>query len=230
MKYTTVFFDLDDTLWDTINNGRETLEDIYNDYGINRYYPTFADFYTVYSPNTDMLWSMYSRGEIDKSTLMRERFLFPFRLFDEVTEELSSKMNKDFLDRVRFKKRTVDGAIALLDYLKRKYKLHIISNGFSEVQYTKMDSAGLTSYFDKVILSDAVGINKPHPGIFNFALNEVGANADQTIMIGDNLQTDIVGAKNSGIDQIWFNPKGKDANDVEPTCIVGSLLDIMTVL
>ncbi|WP_165020226.1 YjjG family noncanonical pyrimidine nucleotidase [Dysgonomonas sp. ZJ279] len=230
MKYTTIFFDLDDTLWDTVNNNTESLEDIYNDYKINKYYPTFSDFYNVYSPNTNKLWAMYSKGEIDKPTLLRERFLYPFRSFSDVTEEMSSEMNADFLNRVQFKKGTVAGAIELLDYLKSKYRLHIISNGFTEIQYTKMKSAGLNPYFDKVILSDGVGVNKPHPDIFNFALKEAGVNPQDVIMIGDNLQTDIIGAMNSKIDQVWFNPNDEISGSVEPTYVVKNLLEIKSIL
>lgn len=229
-RYTTIFFDLDDTLCDTVTNSRECLEDIYNEYNIREYYPTFGDFLKIYTPNTERLWSMYSRGEISKEFLIQERFLIPFRPFDSVSDELAMKMNEDFLGRVKFKKKTIYGAIEILEYLKPRYKMHIISNGFSEIQHTKMESTGVISYFDKVILSDVVGVNKPHPDIFTFALKEAGLQKEDVIMIGDNLQSDISGAKNSGIDQIWFNPDGGNDDGINPTYIIKSLLEIKSIL
>lgn len=228
--YKTIFFDLDDTLCDTVSNSRECLYDIYNEYEISKFYPTFTDFLTIYTPNTERLWAMYSRGEISKDYLLKERFLVPFRPFKEVTEDMAMQMNKDFLGRVKFKKKTIEGTKEILEYLKPKYIMHIISNGFSEIQYTKMESAGITSYFDKVILSDVIGVNKPHPDIFDYALKETGTDKKDAIMIGDNLFSDINGAKNSGIDQIWFNPNEDHDEGLQPTYTIKSLFELKDIL
>jgi putative hydrolase of the HAD superfamily len=118
----------------------------------------------------------------------------------------------------------------LLDYLRPKYRLHILSNGFREVQYRKIENSGLTSYFHKIILSEDAGSNKPHPDMFTYALKSTNSRRDQTVMIGDSWDADIVGARNSRIDQIWFNPKGEPATDFQPTFTVGSLAEIREIL
>lgn len=125
----------------------------------------------------------------------------------------------------------VEGATEILDYLKSKYRLHILSNGFTEMQYTKMESAGLSlGYFDNVILSDKVGVNKPHPDIFRYAVEKTSARPNEIIMIGDNILTDIRGAYDSNIDQIWYNPEGKTAQDFKPTHTIEKLSEIRNIL
>lgn len=229
-KYTDILLDLDDTLIDTIENTRQTLVELYDDYNFGNYFPSFDDFYTIYYANVSQLWEMYGQGKISKVTLQRERFIAPLSLVEDISEEKALAINDDYIERIMQKKILIDGAVDLLDYLKSKYKIHILSNGFTEMQYIKMDNAGLTGYFDKVILSDAVGVNKPHPHLFDYALKEAGAERDTTIMIGDNLSTDIGGAYNSGIDQIWYNPGGKPVGDFQPTYIVDKLSAIKNIL
>lgn len=226
--YATIFFDLDDTLWDTIQNSKESLEEVYHKYQINRFYSTFDQFYNVYLPLNTSLWEKYSKGEITKEELVSTRFKLPFQQFD--VELDSSQMNKDFLNLTASKSRVVDNAFEILDYLKGKYELHIISNGFQEVQQRKIDNAKLTNYFDKVILSDNIGINKPDRRIFDHALELTSTKREEAIMIGDNFDTDITGARNSNIDQVWFNPDGDAAKDFTPTHTISSLLELKSIL
>ena len=229
-KYTDVLLDLDDTLIDTAENTRLTLIELYNDYQFGNYFPSFTDFYEIYYANVSQLWELYGKGQITKATLQRERFIAPLNFIEEVTEEQALTINDDFISRVMQKGTLIKGAIELLDYLQPRYKIHILSNGFTEMQYVKIKSAGLDGYFDKVILSDEVGANKPHPNLFSFALEKIGVTHDNTIMVGDNLFTDIGGAYNSGIDQIWFNPKDKPTEDFQPTYIVKELAEIKGIL
>lgn len=230
MKYTDILLDLDDTLIDTVENTRLTLIELYDDYNFANYFPSFTDFYTIYYASVSQLWELYSQGKISKATLQRERFIAPLSLIEEITEEQALAINDDYIERIMQKGTLIDGAIELLDYLKPKYNIHILSNGFTEMQYIKMETAGLSGYFDKVILSDEVGVNKPHPDLFTHALKEIGVNKDNVMMIGDNLFTDIEGAYNSGIDQIWFNPAHKPVKDFQPTYIVDKLSDIKCIL
>lgn len=229
-KYSTIFFDLDDTLWDTGGNMRECLEDIYTEYDISRYYVSFDSFFKVYSSNNLNLWDRYSKNEISKEKLSKERFIAPFRNIEAVSDEHALEMNEYYLSNICRKERTMDGTIELLEYLKPKYKLHIISNGFTELQYSKIESAGLTGYFEHIFLSDRVGVNKPHPDIFSHALSETRTRRDEAIMIGDNLYADIGGAANSDIDQIWYNPNNMIVGEIEPTHIVVDLLEIKDIL
>lgn len=230
MKYTDILIDLDDTLIDTVENTRLTIMEIYEDYGLGNHFPSFDDFYTIYTENVSQLWELYSKGKITKATLQRERFISPLSIVGSITDEQALAMNDDFISRVMLKDTLIEGAKELLDYLQPKYKIHILSNGFTEMQYKKMEVAGLIDYFDKVILSDKVGVNKPHPDIFRYALDETGVEKGNVIMIGDNLFTDIGGAYSFGIDQIWFNPKEKEPTDIIPTYTVRRLEEIYNIL
>lgn len=229
MKYTTILLDFDDTLIDTQGYAEKCLRGIYTDYNISTYYPTFEDFIEVYSKNTHHLWELYALGEIDKRTLIDKRFYKPFEQFSTVSREYLDEMNKDFMTRVVHIDYHIDGAKELLEYLKPKYKIVMLSNGFTELQYDKLESVGFTKYFDEVVLSDVVGVNKPHPGIFNFAMNKVGANIEETIMIGDNYLADIKGAMDSNIDQIWYNPNSLNGEE-KPTFTVKTLQEIAQIL
>lgn len=231
MKYTTIFFDLDDTLIDTALNSKQVLEEVYTDYTINKFYPTFDDFYTKYQRINLHLWDQYEQNLISKEELKKGRFQQALSEFTTISTEQSLEMNSDFMGRVSNKKNIIEGVEAILEYLKPKYHLYIISNGFLEVQDKKIKNAGLDSYFKDVFLSDHVGKNKPHPLLFNHALKKAGTTSEDCIMIGDNINTDIIGAKNLGIDQIWFNPQDtKDINNIAPTYTVKVLNDIKAIL
>jgi len=230
MPYQNLFIDLDDTLWDIHHNGRECLEEIYHDYGYGEFYSTFEEYYNVYMPGNNRLWALYRQGEIRKEDLIVERFLAPVRPFGITDPEYAKRLSDDFLDRTTRKTRLIEGAMELLDYLRPKYRLHILSNGFREVQYRKIENSGLSSYFNKIILSEDAGSNKPHPDMFTYALKNTNSRRNQTAMIGDSWDADIVGARNSRIDQIWFNPKGEPATDFQPTFTVGNLAEIREIL
>lgn len=230
MAYKNLFIDLDDTLWDIHLNGRECLEEIFHDYGYRKFYQSFEDYYNVYMPGNHQLWALYRQGEIKKEELIVERFLAPVRAFGIDDPEYAKRLNDDFLDRTSRKTGLIDGAMELLDYLQPRYRMHILSNGFREVQYKKIENSGLRSYFDKIILSEDAGINKPHPGMFTYALKNSNARRDQTVMIGDSWDADIVGAYNSRIAQIWFNPNNEMPVGFEPTYTVQSLEQIREIL
>ena len=230
MPYKNLFIDLDDTLWDIHQNGKECLQEIYYDYGYDKFYPTFEDYYNIYFPNNLRLWSMYTAGTIQKNELAVERFLIPVRPFGIDCVEYAKKLSADFLDRTTRKTRLIDGTMELLEYLKPKYKMHILSNGFREVQFKKIENSGLCPYFDKIILSEDAGINKPHAEMFTYALKNTNSRRNQTIMVGDSWENDIVGAHNSRIAQIWFNPNGDKATGFKPTFEVRKLEEIMKIL
>jgi putative hydrolase of the HAD superfamily len=230
MKYTDILFDLDDTLIDTAENTRITVGELYEDYNFGNYFPSFNDFFVIYYANISRLWQLYSHGRISKKTLHRERFIGALNMVEEISEEQALAINDDFIVRVMEKGALIEGAKELLDYLHSKYNIHILSNGFTEMQYKKMDSAGLSAYFDKVILSDVVGVNKPHSDIFAYALNEIEKDKEDVIMIGDNVINDILGASDYGIDQIWLNPENISPGDVRPTYTVRLLDEIKAIL
>lgn len=228
--YKHLFIDLDDTLWDTYNNSKECLIEIYNDYDYNKYYETFDDYYDVYMPSNHHLWGLYRNGKINKEELIVERFLVPVREFGIDNSDYAKKLSDDFLERTTYKTKLVDGAMELLEYLKPKYHMHILSNGFREVQYKKIENSGLKSYFDKIILSDDIGVNKPHSEFFLYALKKTNATQSEVLMIGDSWDADILGAYNSDIHQLWFNPEGLNPIGFNPTYCVETLSEIKKIL
>ena len=232
MKYKDLFIDFDDTLYDTYGNSVISLCETYEAYHLDRYFATPQVFYDAYWAANIDLWTRYSKGEITRPYLIVERFRRPLSVGEglDVTEQLCLEMSDRFLDFCSSKSGVVEGAHQLMDYLKRKgYRMHLCSNGFHEVQYKKLTACGLKDYFDTVVLSEDAGFNKPSKQFFDYALKVSGAHKETTIMIGDNLQTDIVGAHDAGFDTILFNRWGV-APSLVPTHIVATLREIMDIL
>ena len=231
MKYKNLFIDLDDTLWDTYHNNSECLKEIYDKYDFERHYPSFEVFFKEYWPYNNMLWSKYRNNEIDRQTLIVERFrhfLIPLGI-TEIKDVLA--INDDFLQMTTNKTGVVEGAFELLDYLQQRgYKMYILSNGFREVQSLKMENSGLAPYFSKLILSEDAGIQKPHKKIFDYALVNTNSKRDESLMIGDSWDADMVGAKNAKMDQLWFNPYKFPVGDFTPTYMTHSLAAIKEIL
>lgn len=230
MKYKSIFIDLDDTLWDTYHNNKECLEELYTDYRLDRYYASFEAFFAVYMPHNLDLWRQYREGTIDRQTLILERFRYVLRPAGIERKEDVLAVNRDFLQRTTTKTRLVAGAVELLEYLRPSYRLFILSNGFREVQFLKLSNAGLAPYFERMILSEDANIQKPHKGIFDFALRNTNSRRTESLMIGDSWEADIVGAYRSKIDQVWLNPAGLPAEGFTPTYTVGSLEEIKQIL
>jgi putative hydrolase of the HAD superfamily len=228
--YKSLFFDLDDTLWDTNHNNKECLEEIFADYQFDRYYDSFEAFYQVYMPYNMLLWEKYRKHEIDRQTLILERFLYVLRPMGITDEAYVLNLNRDFLYRTSNKKRLIPGTVELLDYLSPFYRLFILSNGFREIQVLKMQNSGIASYFEKIILSEDANIQKPHKEIFDFALKNTNSRRHESLMIGDSLEVDIEGARQAKIDQLWFNPYHLPCNDIVPTYQVSTLTEIQKIL
>ena len=230
IKYKNLFIDLDGTLWDTYHNNKECLEEMYVTHQWGRYYTSFEAFFAIYWPHNMALWAQYRRNEINRQTLIIERFGHILRPMGIVDTQAILAVNDDFLQRTTLKTRLIPGAIELLEYLRPSYRMYILSNGFREVQFKKLSNSGLAPYFKKMILSEDACIQKPHKGIFDFALKNTNSRRNETLMIGDSWDADIVGAYHSKIDQLWFNPEGLSVNGFEPTYTVKSLLDIKNIL
>lgn len=232
MDYNDLFIDFDDTLYDTYGNAVIALRETFEAFQLERWFADPQVFYDAYWAANIDLWSRYSRGEITRPFLIVERFRRPLSVGDglPVTESLCLEMSDRFLEFCSSKPGVVEGAHELMDYLRQRgYRMHMTSNGFHEVQYKKLAACGLRDYFDTIILSEDAGANKPSPQYFDYALKVSGASRETTLMIGDNLNTDIVGAHNAGLDTILFNRWGVEPSDV-PTHTVTRLLDIKTIL
>ena len=235
MKYKDLFIDFDDTLYDTHGNAVIALSETVECFHLDRYFEDPQVFYDAYWTANIDLWTQYAKGEITRDYLIVERFRRPLSVGKgiEVTKELCLEMSDKFLDFCASKPGVIDGAHELMDFLKRKgYRMHMCSNGFHEVQYKKLDACGLRYYFDTIILSEDAGVNKPAKAYFDYALKVSGANRKTTLMIGDNLQSDILGALNAGLDAMLFNRWQVPPEDIpqEPTFIVETLSAIKTIL
>ena len=232
MKYKDLFIDFDDTLYDTYGNAVISLRETFEAFRLERFFADPQVFYDAYWAANIDLWTRYSKGEITRPYLIVERFRRPLSAGQglDVTEPFCLEMSDKFLEFCSSKPGVVEGAHELMDYLKHQgYRMHMCSNGFHEVQYKKLAACGLKDYFDTIILSEDAGANKPSMQYFDYALRQSGADIATTIMIGDNLQTDIMGANRAGLDTILFNRWGIEPSSV-PTHTVETLRDIMKIL
>ena len=210
-SYKCILFDLDHTLWDYETNSREALSELYEHFelkekGISSDSDLHKSFYII----NNELWDLYDRGLIHRDVIRNERFHKVLKELGVDDYEMSLKFSDEYLQHSPRKKNLMDGCKETLDYLLPKYPLVIVTNGFDEIQSTKLTSSGIHHYFKDVVTSARVGHKKPAKEIFEFALNENKVKAHETIMIGDNLLTDIAGAKNASIDTVFFNPNQID--------------------
>ena len=207
-KYRDLYIDFDDTLYDTHGNSVLALAELFDLLRLDRYFAEPQLFYDEYWKTNIDLWTRYSKGEITRDYLIVERFRRPLSFGEglEPTEAYCLEASDRFLDLCASKPGLVEGARDLMDYLKAKgYRMHMCSNGFHEVQYKKLRSCGLDGHFDTVVLSEDAGYNKPALEYFEYALRVTGAKRETTLMIGDNFNTDILGAKRAGLATAYFN-------------------------
>lgn len=233
MRYHDIFIDFDDTLYDTYGNAVIALRELFALMELDRYFPEPDVFYDAYWRANIDLWKLYARGEITRDYLIIERFRRPLSLGRgvEPTAEYCMRVSDLFLDLCADKPGLVVGARELVDYLRaRGYRLHLCSNGFHEVQYRKLHACGLEGCFDNVVLSEDAGYNKPDPRFFDYAISLAGATRDATLMIGDNLDTDILGAQRAGIDAAYYNRFPGTPVPDGVTCVVESLLELKDIL
>ena len=228
--YQHLLFDLDHTLWDFKRSATETLCELYDTYRLG----TLGDFsaqqfcHTFEEVNYH-LWGLYNRGEYDQQRLRSERFGMILTRLGLTADRVPPGLADEYLRVCPTKPYVMPHTIATLDYLRQHYQLHIITNGFAEVQALKLKSAGLTDYFAEVVASDTTGHKKPHTPIFDYLLRRLNTDRRRCLMIGDNLKTDILGARNAGIDQVFYNPEGQE-HEEEITHEVTCLSELRTIL
>jgi len=213
-KYKHLFFDLDHTLWDFATNEELTLSDLFVKFNLDDYFEDFNEFFKIYEPINKKLWLQYRNGEITKQFLTTQRFHHSFLVKGLDHEPTAVKFGQDFVALSATKTALMPHAIEVLDYLKRKYSLHIITNGFIETQYVKLRASDLEKYFDKIFISEKVGAQKPKRAFFEYAVKSCNAKKIESLVIGDNLEADIIGARNFGLDQVFYNPMGIVHNEV----------------
>ena len=205
--YRHLFFDLDHTLWDFEKNANETLHILYARYEFARYGTfTVAEFIRAYSDINHALWRLYQSNKITQQQLRDVRFVRTLTRLGVPETEIPATISAEFADILPQKSAVFPHTHEVLDYLKPNYRLHLITNGFNDIQSTKLASSNLTHYFEEIITSEHSGYLKPDPRMFRHALERTGATAAESLMIGDNLECDVLGAYNAGIDQVYFNP------------------------
>jgi len=212
-KYKHIFFDLDMTLWDFEKNAQEAYQDIFEKFKLNHLgIASLHEFLMHYFMHNDHLWELYRNGKIEKSFLRSERFRLTLKEFGVDDPSLAKAIGDEYVAISPMKTNLFPNAHELLSYLKPNYTLHIITNGFDEVQFPKLKHSALDHYFDQVITSEDAGCKKPDPEIFSFALRRSGAKASESLMVGDDPDVDVAGAINAGLDAILFNPKNRSIN------------------
>ncbi len=229
-KYKHIFFDLDHTLWDFERNAEETKRELYEELDLKRRgIPSYDEFRSKYVPINTGLWALYRDGLIEREDLNFKRFYLTLLEFGVDDAELGSAMAEGFLKGITSKTYLFPYAIEILEYLFPKYPMYIITNGFDDVQFGKLKNSGLDRYFAAVITSEEAGVKKPDKEIFQFALGRVSALAEESLMIGDDLEVDIAGAREVGIDQVFVNHNGLKHGEAV-TFEVGNLKELEDIL
>lgn len=228
-KYKHIFFDLDRTLWDFETSANQAFEIIFDEYDLgNRGVESVNHFHNTYSIHNERLWDLYRVGKIAKEELRGKRFHLTLLDYGIDDNEMAENIGLDYTTISPTLVNLFPNAIEILDYLYPKYQLHIITNGFSEVQDVKLKTSGMDKYFDKVITSEEAGFKKPDTKIFSFALIKTNAEIGESVMIGDDYEVDIMGARNFGMDQVFFNPS-KLNNQNGCSFEVSNLIDLKEI-
>lgn len=229
-KYKHIFLDLDRTLWDFEKSATQTFEEIYEKHQLQKLGISSVEVFTAtYKKHNDILWAMYRDGEIIKEVLSVKRWFLTMEEFGIVDGELAALIAEDYIALSPLKVNLFPYTHEILSYLKEKYTLHLITNGFEEVQHIKIDASDLRKYFTEIITSEMAACKKPNPRIFEFAMDKAGAIAEESVMIGDDLRVDILGAKGVGIDQIFVNYESEPHSE-EISFEVNSLKKIEEIL
>jgi putative hydrolase of the HAD superfamily len=222
-----VFFDLDHTLWDFEKNSDLAFKKVFDKQCVTI---NLDQFLEVYKPLNKQYWKLYREEKVSKSELRYGRLKKTFdALAYVISDDLINVIAIEYLDSLSEFNHLFDNTIEILEYLKGKYKLHIITNGFEEIQVKKLETSKIMRYFDVVVTSESVGFKKPNPKVFNYAIEKANAKNTTSIMIGDSIEADIEGALNIGMKAIHVNFEKEKVNNINFNSIA-SLLDIKQYL
>ncbi|RKF20186.1 noncanonical pyrimidine nucleotidase, YjjG family [Alginatibacterium sediminis] len=232
MPYPHIIFDLDHTLWDFEANAEQVLNQLYNEYlkelNIER-----SDFMNIYRANNHHLWQQYHEHKITKHELKARRFPDTLTQLGLKLADLDfdiHKLEHHFIERSVEMDAVFPHCHRVLDALAKSSRLHIMTNGFVEAQHRKMKSAKIDHYFEHIFISEEIGANKPSSKIFEFALAALDCTANDCLMVGDNLVADVGGAKDIGMDQVWFNPDSLDKPaTIQPSFEIKCLSELLDI-
>tara|TARA_B100000989_G_scaffold179308_1_gene134695 strand:- start:33 stop:713 length:681 start_codon:yes stop_codon:yes gene_type:complete len=226
MLVKSIFFDLDHTLWDFEKNSELSFKKIFKKYTITI---NFEKFIEAYIPINFKYWKLYRNGEISKEFLRFNRLKEVFNLFDyEIEDTVINKISYDYIKFLPENNKLIDGAIEILEYLKPKYRLFIITNGFREVQDKKLKNSNIKHYFEAIYDSESVGVKKPDPKIFKHAITDSGSKPKESVMVGDNYEADVLGAKKLKINTIHFVAHGEEIHNKNET--IHKLIELKSIL
>ncbi|MBB1285912.1 noncanonical pyrimidine nucleotidase, YjjG family [Flavisolibacter sp. BT320] len=231
MKYKHLFFDLDHTLWDFDENARITMQQLHVDFNLpEKGIHDFDRFHQTYLAHNERLWAEYRNGRIRQDELRLKRMWLCLLDFNVDDEELAMQMNELFLQLLPSRNLLFPDTIEVLRYLEQKgYGLHLITNGFEEVQHNKLKNSGLSPFFNVVVTSECSNSLKPQKEIFEYALQKTGATVEESLMIGDALDVDVAGALNIGMDAVHVNYNRKE-QDIQPTYTIYHLRELKEFL
>lgn len=229
MRFKHIFFDLDCTLWDFESNSTAVLNELFVKYELGSKGLLKDGFIKSYQVINHKLWEDYGKGLIDKETLRALRFHKALEEHGLDDEQLSLKFGEDYILESPKRKALFPFTEEVLNYLHKKYKLHIITNGFEDSQNKKLANTGIKRYFKEIITSERAESKKPQPQIFEYALKVAKAKKGESVMIGDNFEVDIAGAQNLKIRGIFFNPK-KDIHNHKPDFEISCLSELKKIL
>lgn len=230
-KYKHLFFDLDHTLWDFERNSGATLQQLYVDFGLaQRGITDFEEFRRTYEAHNERFWERYRKGFVRREELRWKRMwhtLLDFRVADN---QLAHRMSEVYLELLPQQGQLMPFALEILDYcVGNEYQIHLITNGFEITQWQKMRTSGIDHYFGQVVTSESSNSMKPRPEIFAYAIQAAGATLQESLMIGDAMEADVLGAQRYGMDQVYFNP-GKRAHSEQPTYEIDCLSQLRHIL
>lgn len=227
--YKHIFFDLDHTLWDYDANASEALCELFDHYKFHQHGIQSEHLVRTFFEVNEELWDLYNTHKIQRKDIRERRFPFIFKRLGIDRQHMPINIELEYIALAPTKPNIFPDALEVLDYLKTKYELHIITNGFDDIQAKKLKHSKLEPYFDVIVTSENANSRKPSPDIFNLALERTGGEIATSIMIGDNLKADIAGAVAVGMDHVWFNPN-KIVTNTTVQHQISNLLELKSIL
>ena len=229
MKYKHIFIDLDRTIYDFDKSTHDTFLELFDKFGLHERGVPFEQFFELYNQNNVALWEQYREGKITKKFLNVHRFDITFKEFGIHDRAFAGRFASDYLLNSPLKRALFPNVKEVLEYLTEKYTLHIITNGFDEVQKVKMEANDLNKFFTTITTSEEAQAKKPNSVIFELAFKKANAKAEESLMMGDDIDVDILGARNIGMDQVYCN-YSKTPHNSDITFEIFQFSDIKEIL
>ncbi len=227
--YTHIIFDLDDTVWDYQQNSSDTLFELWQHFKLADHAIPFGQFHATFRQVNNALWDSFDQGKITRDIIRAERFPRVFKALKLNLNGAALTMQEMFMTMCSSKPALVQGVRQVLETFHQAYQFHILSNGFDEIQFAKLEAANIGHFFTHVVTSGSTGFRKPEPQIFDFMLTKINALPQDCLMIGDNPISDIQGARQAGIDQVYYNVHQKNC-PISPTFTITHMRELHQIL